>query len=331
MALVPHEPAKRQLDASAAPLVRPRGGRSAEARASGSSAARCATRRSGAEVADLDLAVAGDPGAAAKAIAARARRARLRALRRVRAPGASVAARQRLAGRRDAAARRVDRGRPRRARLHRRRRRRAARRRRADRSLRRPRRPRAAAPARGRRAQLRRRTRCGCCGRPGSPPSLRPGDRSRHRRPRPRRRRARRRARPASASWPSCASCSAAPTRCAASPCSTSSELTAVVLPELEALRGVEQGPNHHLDVHGHTLAVLEHTLEVEADLGALRRRARRRRSRRCSPSRSPTRSSRGTALRFGALFHDIAKPRDRGRTRRLRRLPRPRPRSAPR
>ena len=30
--------------------------------------------------------------------------------------------------------------------------------------------------------------------------------------------------------------------------------LTAVVLPELEALRGVGQGPNHHLDVHGHTL-----------------------------------------------------------------------------
>ena len=43
--------------------------------------------------------------------------------------------------------------------------------------------------------------------------------------------------------------------------------LTAVVLPELEALRGVGQGPNHHLDVYGHTLAVLEQTLEVEADL----------------------------------------------------------------
>ncbi len=27
------------------------------------------------------------------------------------------------------------------------------------------------------------------------------------------------------------------------------------------------QTPNHHLDVHGHTLAVLEHLLEVEADL----------------------------------------------------------------
>ena len=66
--------------------------------------------------------------------------------------------------------------------------------------------------------------------------------------------------------------------------------LTAVVLPELEALRGVEQGPNHHLDVHGHTLAVLEHTLEVEARPRPLRRRARRRGWRRCSPSRWPTR-----------------------------------------
>ena len=44
--------------------------------------------------------------------------------------------------------------------------------------------------------------------------------------------------------------------------------LTPVVLPELEALRGVGQGANHHLDVHGHTLAVLGRTLEIETDLG---------------------------------------------------------------
>ena len=40
-----------------------------------------------------------------------------------------------------------------------------------------------------------------------------------------------------------------------------------VVLPELEALRGVVQNPNHHLDVLGHTLAVLEEWLGIEADL----------------------------------------------------------------
>jgi poly(A) polymerase len=85
-------------------------------------------------------------------------------------------------------------------------------------------------------------------------------------------------------------------------------ELTAVVLPELEALRGVEQGPNHHLDVYGHTLAVLEHTLEVEDDLD---RFAGERAAEVAELLAEPLADemSRGTALRLGALFHDIGKP----------------------
>jgi poly(A) polymerase len=84
--------------------------------------------------------------------------------------------------------------------------------------------------------------------------------------------------------------------------------ITPVVLPELETLRGVEQGPNHHLDVFDHTLAVLEHTLEVEADL---ERFAGERAAEVADLLEQPLADemNRRTALRFGALFHDIAKP----------------------
>jgi putative nucleotidyltransferase with HDIG domain len=87
--------------------------------------------------------------------------------------------------------------------------------------------------------------------------------------------------------------------------------LTGVVLPELDALRGVVQNPNHHLDVLGHTLAVLEEWLGLEAEMASF--------GRELAPEideflAEPLADelSRREALRFGAIFHDLGKPETR-------------------
>jgi poly(A) polymerase len=84
------------------------------------------------------------------------------------------------------------------------------------------------------------------------------------------------------------------------------------VLPELAALRGVEQNPNHHLDVYGHTIEVLRRLLEVESDLG---RYAGERAPEIADLLAEPLADelTRGGALRLGAVVHDLGKPATRG------------------
>jgi poly(A) polymerase len=84
--------------------------------------------------------------------------------------------------------------------------------------------------------------------------------------------------------------------------------VTAAVLPELDSLRGVEQSHFHHLDVYDHTLEVLREQLRLEAGLdevfGSLTPALRA-----VLDEPLADELTRTQALRFAALFHDMAKP----------------------
>ncbi len=86
----------------------------------------------------------------------------------------------------------------------------------------------------------------------------------------------------------------------------------AAVLPELDALRGVEQSRYHHLDVLDHTLETLACVDEIERDPAVTFGLEHAAAISGVLASPLADEMTRGEALRLGALLHDVAKPQTR-------------------
>lgn len=85
--------------------------------------------------------------------------------------------------------------------------------------------------------------------------------------------------------------------------------LVASLLPELHALRGVEQSHYHHLDVYDHTMAVLEQAALLRADPAPVFGVARASEISGVLAEPLADETDRGVGLMLGALLHDVAKP----------------------
>jgi poly(A) polymerase len=88
--------------------------------------------------------------------------------------------------------------------------------------------------------------------------------------------------------------------------------LARMVLPELEALQGVEQNVFHHRDVHDHTLEVLEAVRLLERDPAAAGLGDHAPAVAAVLAEPLADEMTRGQAMRFAAILHDAAKPQTR-------------------